>query len=55
MTLVLAEPLTASLLAVFLLDESLSGLAWVGIAVLLAGLVVVGRNASADDPLAQST
>lgn len=48
-TLVLAEPLTAALLAVVVLDESLTGLAWVGIAVLLAGLVVVGRTAAADD------
>lgn len=44
-TLVLAEPLTASLLAVLVLDESLTALAWVGILVLLAGLVVVGRTA----------
>ena len=54
-TLVLAEPLTAALLAVIVLDESLSALAWVGIAVLLAGLIVVGRNASPDDEPAQST
>jgi DME family drug/metabolite transporter len=47
-TLVLAEPLTASLLAVLVLDESLTVLAWVGIVVLLCGLVVVGRNASPD-------
>jgi DME family drug/metabolite transporter len=44
-TLVLAEPLTASLLAVLVLDESLTALAWVGILVLLSGLVVVGRTA----------
>jgi len=53
-TLVLAEPLTAALLAVFVLDESLTALAWVGIVVLLAGLAVVGRNATPDDGTAQS-
>ena len=53
-TLVLAEPLTAALLAVVVLDESLAALAWVGIVILLAGLVVVGRNASPDDTPAQS-
>ena len=45
-TLVLAEPGTATLLAVVVLDESLAALAWVGITVLLAGLVVVGRSAT---------
>ena len=44
-TLVLAEPVTATLLAVVVLDESLAAFAWVGIVVLLAGLVVVGRSA----------
>jgi DME family drug/metabolite transporter len=53
-TLVLAEPLTAALLAVVVLDESLAALAWVGIVVLLAGLVVVGRNAAPDDSSSQS-
>jgi DME family drug/metabolite transporter len=44
-TLVLAEPLTATLLAVLVLDESLTAVAWVGVGVLLAGLVIVGRTA----------
>jgi len=44
-TLVLAEPLTAALLATLVLDESIGALGWLGIAVLLAGLVVVGRTA----------
>jgi len=44
-TLVLAEPLTATLLAVVVLGESLALLGWVGITILLAGLVVVGRTA----------
>ena len=44
-TLVLAEPLTATLLAVLVLDESIVPVAWVGIAGLLAGLLIVGRSA----------
>ena len=45
MTLVLAEPVTAALLAVVLLDETIALLGWLGIVVLLAGLLVVGRTA----------
>jgi len=44
-TLVLAEPVTAALLAVVLLDETIALLGWLGIVVLLAGLLVVGRTA----------
>jgi len=44
-TLVLAEPLTATLLALVVLGELLAPLGWVGIAILLAGLVIVGRTA----------
>lgn len=44
-TLVLAEPLTAALLATLVLDETIGALGWSGIAVLLTGLVVVGRTA----------
>jgi DME family drug/metabolite transporter len=44
-TLVLAEPLTAALLATLVLDESIGAVGWFGIVVLLAGLVVVGRTA----------
>jgi DME family drug/metabolite transporter len=44
-TLVLAEPLTATLLATVVLDESITGLGWLGVAVLLTGLIVVGRTA----------
>jgi DME family drug/metabolite transporter len=44
-TLVLAEPLTASLLAAVVLDESIPWLGWIGVGVVLAGLVVVGRAA----------
>jgi DME family drug/metabolite transporter len=44
-TLVLAEPLTATLLAVLVLDESIVPVAWIGIAGLLAGLLIVGRTA----------
>lgn len=44
-TLVLAEPLTATLLAVLVLDESIAPVAWIGIVGLLAGLLLVGRTA----------
>jgi DME family drug/metabolite transporter len=44
-TLVLAEPLTATLLAVLVLDESIVPVAGIGIVGLLAGLLIVGRTA----------
>jgi len=44
-TLVLAEPLTATLLAVLVLDESIVPTAWIGIVGLLMGLLIVGRTA----------
>ncbi|MCD2137640.1 EamA family transporter [Salinicoccus halitifaciens] len=40
-TLSLAEPLTASLLGVFLVGESLDALSWVGLLMLLAGIVIL--------------
>lgn len=40
-TLSLAEPLTASLLGVFLVGEYLSPTSWVGVAMLLGGIVVL--------------
>lgn len=46
-TLSLAEPLTASLLGVFVVGEVLSGASWIGVAMLLAGILVLtvsGRN-----------
>jgi drug/metabolite transporter, DME family len=45
-TLVLAEPLTAALLAAVVLDESIPLIGWVGVGVVMAGLVLVGRGAS---------
>lgn len=45
-TLVLAEPLTAALLATVLLDESIDPLGWLGVAGVLVGLGVVGRGAT---------
>ncbi len=42
-TLTLAEPLTAALLAIFVLDEELSSLAVLGVALLLMGLVIAGQ------------
>ena len=46
-TLVLAEPLTAILLATAFLDETLDPLGWIGVVIVLSGLVVVGRTAEA--------
>ncbi|WP_281486759.1 DMT family transporter [Lysinibacillus sphaericus] len=40
-TLSLAEPLTAAILGVFLVGEQLSGLSWLGVAMLLGGIVVL--------------
>ncbi len=40
-TLSLAEPLTAALLGVFLLKEQLSAMSWVGIALILSGIIVI--------------
>ena len=40
-TLSLAEPLTASLLGVFLVGETLDSLSWVGLTMLLAGIVIL--------------
>lgn len=41
-TLTMAEPVIASILAVVVLDESLSGTAWIGLAMVLIGLSIVG-------------
>lgn len=46
-TLVLAEPLTAALLAAVVLDESIPWGGWIGVAVVVVGLGLVGRSASA--------
>ncbi|WP_462421210.1 EamA family transporter [Salinicoccus sp. Marseille-QA3877] len=40
-TLSLAEPLTASLLGVFLVGETLDSLSWLGLIMLLAGIVIL--------------
>ena len=45
-TLVLAEPLTAALLAVVVLDESIPVAGWLGVVAVMGGLVLVGRSAS---------
>ena len=44
-TLVLAEPLTATLLATVVLDETIALLGWLGVSAVLLGLFVVGRTA----------
>ncbi|NRQ51104.1 DMT family transporter [Aeromicrobium stalagmiti] len=44
-TLTLVEPMTACVLGLVLLDERLSSVGWAGLAVLLAGVVVLARPA----------
>ncbi len=44
-TLVLAEPVTAAILAVVVLDEAIAPLGWVGVAAVLVGLALAGRGA----------
>lgn len=44
-TLTLAEPVTAALLAVLVLDERLRWFGWIGAVVVIAGLAVVGGGA----------
>ncbi len=51
-TLVLAEPLTAILLATAILDETLDPVGWIGAVVVLTGLAVVGRTAETTDAVA---
>lgn len=48
-TLTLAEPLTAALLAVLVLGEALGPAGWLGVAVVAAGLAVAGRDAGGGD------
>ncbi len=43
-TLTLAEPITAALLSVVVLDEPIGAFGWLGVAVVLAGLVVTARS-----------
>ncbi len=46
-TLTLTEPVVAAVLAVLVLDEVLPGRGWVGIAIVVSGLGVAGRDAAA--------
>lgn len=48
-TLTLAEPLTAAVLAVTVLGERLGVAGWLGAALVVAGLVVAGRDARRED------
>jgi drug/metabolite transporter, DME family len=40
--LTIFEPVVAAILAIVVLDETLSGISWVGIGIVIAGLVIVG-------------
>ncbi|WP_324777829.1 DMT family transporter [Virgibacillus senegalensis] len=46
-TLSLAEPLTAAMLGVFLVGETLTGLSWLGMLILLSGMVVLTSEGEA--------
>lgn len=48
-TLTLAEPLTAALAALVVLGERLAWFGWIGVATILAGLVLAGREPTAAD------
>jgi DME family drug/metabolite transporter len=49
--LTMFEPVIAAILAIVVLDESLSSLSWVGIVIVLIGLVVVGLRSRTRDSL----
>lgn len=48
--LTMLEPVIAALLALVVLDEKLSNLSWIGVAIVLVGLLVVGLRSRADAP-----
>lgn len=52
-TLVLAEPVTAALLATAVLDESIPPIGWFGVGIVIAGLWTVGRSEARRDVSAQ--
>jgi DME family drug/metabolite transporter len=49
-TLTLAEPLTAAVLGVALLDERIGALGWIGAAAVAAGLFAAGRSEEPGEP-----
>jgi DME family drug/metabolite transporter len=49
-TLALAEPVVATLLAVSVLDERLTGLSWLGLGLIIAGIVLVALTESRQVP-----
>ncbi|QBK24661.1 DMT family transporter [Ureibacillus thermophilus] len=57
-TLSLAEPLTAAMLGVFFVGEYLSPMSWVGVLLLLGGIIVLtigGRKASRENEVSEET
>ncbi len=50
-TLSLAEPLTATLLGVFVLSEQLSGRDIIGVAAIFAGILILSRSSSTAEPM----
>jgi DME family drug/metabolite transporter len=49
------EPVVAAILAIIVLDETLSGTSWTGIVVVLVGLVIVGLRSRPRDTATVST
>lgn len=54
-TLTLAEPLTAAVFAVLILDERLRWFGWLGAVVVVVGLVVASRSATGTDGASQES
>ena len=50
-TLTLAEPVTAAMLGVLVLNEALSLLGWTGVALVLAGLLLAGTSFEDGEPI----
>ena len=50
-TLTLAEPVTAAMLGVLVLDEALTPLGWTGVALVLAGLLLAGTSIEDREPI----
>jgi DME family drug/metabolite transporter len=48
-TLLIGEPLTATVLGVVLLDEHLTTVSWFGLTIVAAGLIALGFSASKED------
>lgn len=48
MTLTLSEPITAALIATLLLQQHIGAAGWIGVATVMAALVITARGAKID-------